>query len=634
MSSAIFPSDLTNTASQGFYIRASLRKGITPESLQYTLLSREKEPTSPSTGQSSDGNAIKAEGKNMTILYGSNTGTCQSLAERLAIEASKYGYDPVVTDLNTAVNRLARDGRPIVIITTSYDGEPADNARQFVDWLQSLNGEQLIGVSYAIFGCGHSDWASTFHKVPILLDKLMVQNGARNVAPRGLANAADGNISSTFDAWTETVLWKALATDGRVSPLSYTMEVQMSKPQERQMYLRHDGEIATIIEARRLTDVSCPEKRHLSIQLPDNMSYTTGDYLTVVPLNSDEEVSRVMRRLKILANSDITIKETTRTFLPRGTALSVRSLLEGFVELAVFATVRDLKIFAQFALNSAERIQLDSLAATLSCGEKPPEGMPRLLDVLDDNPSINIPFATFLAMLPPLQPRCYSISSSPLVDPTACTITYSVIANTIPESNASRQRTGVASGYLASLKKGDKLLVSVRNSNRYFRLPQDLSRVPIIMIGAGTGIAPFRGFIEERVVHHKAGKDLAPALMFIGCRSACTDRLYAEEVDAWAARGIIDIRYAFSREPGQAYGCRYVQDRIKRDAKDVRRLWRDGAKIFTCGGRTMAAEVTAAIQLLLLDNLEADIGTAMDETDAARWFQTQRNSRYVVDVFA
>lgn len=193
-------------------------------------------------------------------------------------------------------------------------------------------------------------------------------------------------------------------------------------------------------------------------------------------------------------------------------------------------------------------------------------------------------------------------------------------------------KIGVASTYLSAMKSGDEILVSVRATNKFFHLPADLE-TPVIMIGAGSGIAPFRGFIQERAIQKKAGRDVGSTLMFMGCRTETTDRLYADEIDAWTKMGVLDVRYAFSREKQKSNGCKYIQERLVTDKEDMLRLWRQGAKLFLCGSPEVSSGVGEASKLLLLES-QQDRGEKMTDEEANEWFRARRNERFVVDVFA
>ena len=336
-----------------------------------------------------------------------------------------------------------------------------------------------------------------------------------------------------------------------------------------------------------------------------------------------------MKHFDIPSDATITIKPDSPTFLPTGVSLSVSDLLKGFVELGQPATKRDLEACINSIEDHADKAALDIFKEP-AFFQNMTEQRVSLMDLLAKYEPINLSFGTFLSMLPPLCPRHYSISSSPLADQSACTVTYSVI-DEVSKSGVGRH-IGITGHYLSQLSAGDEILVSVRSTNQFFHLPTETSKTPIMMFGAGTGIAPFRGFIQERAIQIAAGRQLAPALMFMGCRSAREDRLYASEMDQWAESGAVDIRYSFSREPEKSQGCKYIQDRLRKDREDVLQMWRDGAKVFTCGGTVVSEQVSKFGHELLLES-QAKKGKKMTEEEVARWFRERRNVRYVVDVF-
>jgi cytochrome P450 / NADPH-cytochrome P450 reductase len=256
-----------------------------------------------------------------------------------------------------------------------------------------------------------------------------------------------------------------------------------------------------------------------------------------------------------------------------------------------------------------------------------------VLDIVETYQSIDMPFANFLALLPPLKLRHYSISSSPLMNPTTCSLTYSVIEG--PSlSGLSARFQGVAGTHLQNLKPGDGVQVSVRSTNKFFRLPIEPEKTPITMFCAGTGLAPFRGFIEERAYLIKEGRrQLAPALLFIGCRAPFNDLLYADELREWASIGAVDVRYAFSREPESSEGCKYVQDRMLHDKKDVAAMWNNGAKFYICGTREVAKEIGRAARQLMMEKA-AEQGKALTDEQLDAWVADKKNERFISDIFS
>ncbi len=171
--------------------------------------------------------------------------------------------------------------------------------------------------------------------------------------------------------------------------------------------------------------------------------------------------------------------------------------------------------------------------------------------------------------------------------------------------------------------------MAVRASRASFHLPIDAERVPLIMVAAGAGLAPFRGFLQERAAQLAAGRNLAPALLFFGCRAPGVDDLYRAELDRWETMGAMGVRRAYSSARDQSEGCRYVQDRLYRDRAEVMELWNDGAKVFVCGSRVIAE----AVRDTILRIREEQVGEPGEPGEVTKWFESIRNERYATDVF-
>jgi cytochrome P450/NADPH-cytochrome P450 reductase len=225
--------------------------------------------------------------------------------------------------------------------------------------------------------------------------------------------------------------------------------------------------------------------------------------------------------------------------------------------------------------------------------------------------------------------RQYSISSSPLADPSKCTITYSVIdAPTRGSSNPDKDRfLGVCSNYLRSREVGDHINVAVRPSHAGFHLPLD-DTTPILMVCAGTGLAPFRAFVQERALQIQSGRKLAPALLFYGCGAPDRDAIYLDEFAAWADQGAVEVRHAFSRAPEKSAGCRHVQDRIWHDRDDAKALFIKNAQVYMCGAGVVGNEVSK----VMADMYMAAKGVSRE--DAEEWVTRLKGVRYWADVFA
>lgn len=223
-----------------------------------------------------------------------------------------------------------------------------------------------------------------------------------------------------------------------------------------------------------------------------------------------------------------------------------------------------------------------------------------------------------------------SISSSPLASPSVATITYSVLTEQAKSGQGIYR--GVASSYLSILQTDDPIYVAIKPSHAHFHLPTDAKNEPVIMVAAGTGIAPFRGFIQERaeLIGKKRCK-LAPAVLYYGCRHIGVDDLYADELAAWEKTGAVVVKRAYSREPDFDY--KYVQDALWADREQVQSLWQKNAKIYVCGSRALSDGVDEMLLRVLQQAAEIMGEQEKDEAAMKDWWKGLRNVRYVADVF-
>jgi cytochrome P450/NADPH-cytochrome P450 reductase len=244
-------------------------------------------------------------------------------------------------------------------------------------------------------------------------------------------------------------------------------------------------------------------------------------------------------------------------------------------------------------------------------------------DLLEEFPACELSFSSYLEMLPLLAPRYYSISSSPALDSHRCSITVGVVEG--PARSGRGIYKGVCSNHLANRQEGDEINASIRQTKAGFRLPD--TSVPIIMIGPGTGLAPFRGFLQERAARKAKGATLGSAMLFFGCRHPELDFLYAQELKQFAQDGICDLHVAFSRAGEEKT---YVQDLIRREGSKVNAAIASGAIIYVCGdGGRMEPEVKSA---LIEVHRSAN---SCDEVAARAWMEEMgTQQRYVLDVWA
>lgn len=231
--------------------------------------------------------------------------------------------------------------------------------------------------------------------------------------------------------------------------------------------------------------------------------------------------------------------------------------MSGYVELSQPATTRDLRILGGITKSETATLALQKLLDAYA--EEVLAKRLSVLDVLEDHSDIDISFAAFLQLLPSMRVRQYSISSSPLANVQRATLTISVLE--APAISGRREPfLGVASTYLANLRPNDKVQLAVRASNAAFHPPAD-PKVPLVMFCAGSGLAPMRGFLQERAIQKQSGREVSKSILFFGCRSSSQDYLYSDtDLKEWVELGIVDVRPAFSRAADQSLGCKYVQE--------------------------------------------------------------------------
>ncbi|KAI1087852.1 cytochrome P450 [Rostrohypoxylon terebratum] len=621
---------------KGFRMRATIRDGLTPSHLEHRLAGKEllSESISSLSVQDIAKPTTEGGGKPITVLYGSNSGTCESFANRVASDASRHGFSVSKIDILDTANGNLPKGQPVVIVTPSYEGQPPDNAAHFVSWIESIKDKKALeGVHYTVFGVGHHDWAQTFHKIPKLIDSKLEEAGATRVADMGLTDVGGGDVFTDFETWEDEVLWPAFkkqygtSSDSSDLPQAIGLKVSITSP--RTSTLRQDVTEGLVVETRTLTAEGEPTKKHIEIMLPSDTTYRAGDYLAVLPINPKQTVERAMRRFHLSWDAHITIGSDGMTSLPTNTSLPAHSIFGAYVELSQPATKRNINTLVEAAKDEGEKEALKKLANE-SYDEVSAKRI-SVLDLLEKYESVDLPLGAYLAMLPPMRVRQYSISSSPLWNPSHVTLTFSVLDS--PSKSGSGRYVGVASSYLASLAAGDKLHIAIRPSHAAFHLPQDVENTPVICVGAGTGLAPFRGFIQERAAMIAAGRKLAPAMLFIGCRAPGQDDLYADELAAWEKSGAVTVRRAYSRKPEESDGNKYVQDALAAAGAEVTKLWRDGAKLFICGSRAVGEGVKSAIAELVKKDAKASSDRDVTDEEAAKWWEGLRNTRYATDVF-
>ena len=578
-------------------------------------------------------------GTPLLVLFGSNLGAAEDLATRIARDAGDRGYTARTAALDAAVGELPTEGA-VVVVTSSYNGEPPDNAGKFCAWLDG-DSASATGVRYTVFGCGNRDWAATYQAVPIRIDAGLEGKGGTRVYRRGEGDAR-GDFDAQVDDWYRG-LWDALASAlGLDASATATvgggprLEVQLEQRRTASPVLQsYRGQAATVRVNRELTArAGTPggrSVRHLEIALPAGTTYATGDHLGVLPRNPIGLVNRTIARFGLDGGQFVTLTATgsVPTHLPVGEPYPLLGILAGCVELQDVVSRAGLAAMAAAMPEGPARDELASLAgpddeAKARYREQIAKPRRTLLELLEAHPECGLSFAEFLDLLPPLRPRFYSISSSPQVSSDVA-LTVGVLEGPARCGDGSTYR-GVCSGHLDDVPEGGTVFTFVRRPSITFRPPEN-PHIPMIMVGAGTGIAPFRGFLQERESLRARGVPIARSLLFLGCRDPEDDLLYADELESFEKAGVATLFPAYSRVPGYAY--RYVQHGLEGAADEVWAALQQDAVVYVCGNAsTMAPGVRAA----LVAGFRARTGAG--QADGEAWLAGLRAAnRYLEDIW-
>ncbi|MFI9758799.1 cytochrome P450 [Streptomyces sp. NPDC051963] len=567
-------------------------------------------------------------GTSALFLHGSNYGTCREFAAQLADEAAAIGCETQIAPLDAYAGGLPTD-RPVVITAASYNGRPTDDATAFAAWLDATR--DATDVTYAVLGIGDRNWAATYQHVPTRIDARLAELGATRLTDRVAADAS-GDLTGAVREFTDQLRTALLerygdpdaVAEADVPDTAYEIRTLTGGPLDA-LADRHGLVPMTVTEASDLTAPGHPRrKRFVRVALPEGVAYRTADHLTVLPVNAPALVERAAAALGVDPDTvlDIRASRPRRDGLAVDRPLTVRQLLAHQVELQERPSASQLTALAAANPCPPERMALAALEA---------DDPRTLVEVIEAYPALRgaLGWPQLLEILTPLRPRHYSISSSPAVDPGHADLMISLLeAPALPHSRlrssggtpmGNGEYRGTGSGYLTGVEPGDTVLARVQPCREAFRID---GSTPVIMIAAGTGLAPFRGAIADRMA---ADAELAPALCYFGCDAPDADFLHAEELRAAEAAGAVALRPAFST------AGTFVQHRIAAEAGEVWELLSAGARVYVCGdGSRMAPGVRDAFRTLYRERTpDADAATA------ERWLDGLiADGRYIEDVYA
>ena len=581
-------------------------------------------------------------GNPILVLHGSNLGTSERIANEIAEDGRARGFTVTQGALDDHVGLLPTTGL-VVICTSSYNGNPPDNAVEFHRWLSSgVPSGSLEGVTYAVFGAGDRVWASTFQKVPAEVDDMLEAAGAARFVERGAADASD-DFDGMFRDWYASFWNKAgdalgLAPQADIAVDRNRYEITATGQRLHGSFFSSlDAAAFRMLENRELltrvgqTGQAPRSTRHIEFQLPAGATYRTGDHIALLPRNAAEVVGRAAALAELDLDELVMIRPNTGapSHLPLDTPFVVSEILSARVELQAPLTRAQIRTLAEFATDPDEQAELAAWAAE---GE---ENVTRyreeilfkrvsLLDMVQRYRSIDVPLNTCLDLLPGLAPRYYSISSSPMAHPDRCSITVGALR--APARNGIGIYHGTSSNFLARTEPGTMVPGFIRPPGLPFYVPDDPA-TPMIMIATGTGLSPFRGFLQERAAQG-ASATLGPALLIYGCRLPDSDFIYEDEIRQFESDGVVKIVTAYSAV--QDGTRRRVQDAVRCHADEILELMAAGGNTYVCGG---AGTVAPALRGAFAEIYQRYAGVSADEGVA--WLEELRaTNRYLEDVWA
>lgn len=606
---------------------------------------------------------LKTSGRSLVVFYGSQTGTAEEFAGRLAKEGMRYKMkgmvaDPEECDMEELTKLQEIENSLAVFCMATYgEGDPTDNSMEFYEWLKNQDPD-LTGLNYAVFGLGNKTYEH-YNAVAIYLDKRLEELGATRVYELGMGDD-DANIEDDFITWKDK-FWPAvcekyniesageeeltrqfrhvLHPPDEVSPNSvftgeiaklHSLQVQRPPYDSKNPFL---AQITVNRELHRGGDRSC---LHVELDISDSkMRYEAGDHVAVYPINDMDLVERLgqltnanLDEIFSLINTD---QESSKKH-PFPCPTSYRTALSHYVEITALPRTHILRELVEYCSNEEDKKKLLLMATNTQEGKSlyqsfVVDACRNIVHILEDLPSCKPPLDHICELLPRLQPRYYSISSSPKLHPETVHITAVVVKYKTPTGRINK---GVATTWLAQHKPEPgkplpRVPVYIRKSQ--FRLPMQ-TQTPIIMVGPGTGLAPFRGFLQDRAFVRASGKEVGENILYFGCRHRDEDYIYQEELEEYEKNGDVKLNLAFSRDQANKVYVTHLLENNMDELWDV--IGNRNGNFYICGdAKNMAVDV----RNIVLKAIKEKGGRT--ETDAVQFLKKLESvKKYSSDVWS
>ena len=532
----------------------------------------------------------------VNILYGTQTGNAEGLAMDAAATAKAQGLQAVVQGLDdVSIEAFAAMRRVIITIATYGEGEMPDNAGLFWESIYSSEMPKLPDMQFGVLALGDSGY-DDFCQAGKLLDVRLEQLGAQRLVDR---LDCDVDFEDVAEEWINKTI--PLANDGQaVAPADKPTPAVV-----KSIWNRKNPYPATLAVNYLLSgELSGKEIRHYEFDLEDSgLVYETGDALNVMPVNDDKLVAKILERL--LVSGDIILEGQEKSLTELLTFQYEISTPSRKLIAAVEAQAKD-EMFSHVVKNGDKEALADYLWGKDT------------LDLLNINSEIYFSALEFLALLKPLQHRAYSISSSPNKHPGSVHLTVA----SVRWNDNGRDHLGVCSTFLADrIAQNGKAGVFI-SPNKAFRIPSK-DDAPMIMVGPGTGVAPFRAFLEERQIRGAKGQNW----LFFGDQTRASDFIYEQELIEMQAAGVLTrLDLAFSRDQKEKV---YVQNKMHEHGAELYQWLENGGYFYVCGDATrMAKDVDQA----LCDIIAAQGSLSSDK--AKEYVNNlKREKRYLRDVY-